>query len=764
MSATQTETVVQAPIRDDGAEVVPTGDGKEPIKVDFDLQIGVEEILVDVDPGVSLEFLQRANALAGKRPPHVPTKEWLVTTHVGHVEKSQAAMVGQQKAPRMVKKVILALSYAPSVVAIKDLTSMRLDELLVENHHEERRLIVKTITPPYQGAGAVTIVEDEWGNVEKLGLYNQGDSSILNAVPEGSVVLIKEPYYKFSGNHDFMICVDHPSDAILLRQGPDDELIPEIFRTGEEFKEATQWREAGDKAYMARNYPLAAANYTRALELAPEGDEKFRSDVCSKRAGVNLTLKCYDSAMADALASLGGPTDWKSYFVAARAAYELTFFDLSKKHFEASIAERSPTPQIEKEYKRCLARLDEAQNGNYDFATISRSVTSKNILLDRASYITKTEVHDSPHHGRGLFAARDIKAGEIIYAEKSTCVPNEFNPDHNSAAAYAQLVERCNDNPSVHKKVLDLYGGTYKRNGHEAEVIDGKPIVDVYLLESIRRKNCFSGTHVSAQAANSNWDMWKQGMSRGVWVYSAYSNHACQPNSNRSFVGDMLISVAVVDIPVGTEITQIYLPPKAGYLQRLAQYRKSWGFKCACSLCEGEAESPKEAHEKRMTTLHELESALRKKGMSPRVYQSDATVRQIERLHTKLEDLYETEVYKSLPRLMMIWPAMWFMDVYRTRKQWKKVVKWALEVLRNFGYINPLRGMNGEIDEESTLWVFKSQTGVVTFETIKALKVLAEAYWALGETVMQRQATAAAKIALKCMVGFVTEETYAAFN
>lgn len=136
---------------------------------------------------------------------------------------------------------------------------MPLNELLVENHHEEKKLIVRTITQPYQGAGVVTIVEDEFGNVEKLGIYNQGDSSILNAVPEGSVVLIKEPYYKFSGNHDFMICVDHPSDAILLRQGPDDELIPDVFRTGEELKEAPQWREAGDKAYMARNYPLAMA-------------------------------------------------------------------------------------------------------------------------------------------------------------------------------------------------------------------------------------------------------------------------------------------------------------------------------------------------------------------------------------------------------------------------------------------------------------------------------------------------------------------------
>lgn len=136
---------------------------------------------------------------------------------------------------------------------------MPLSELIVENHHEDVYVVVRTITPPYQGAGTVAIVEDEFGNTEKLALYNQSDASVLSNLPEGSVVLVKEPYYKFSGDHDFMICVDHPSDAVLLRQGPDDELIPESFRTGEPHSSAAEWREAGDQAFMARNLPLAAA-------------------------------------------------------------------------------------------------------------------------------------------------------------------------------------------------------------------------------------------------------------------------------------------------------------------------------------------------------------------------------------------------------------------------------------------------------------------------------------------------------------------------
>lgn len=139
---------------------------------------------------------------------------------------------------------------------------MPLSDLIVENHHDDKFIVVRTITPPYQGAGAVAIVEDEFGNTEKLAIYNQGESSVLSAVPEGSVVLVKEPYYKFSGDHDFMICIDQPSDIFLLRQGPDAELIPEAFRTEEPHKDdAVEWQKAGDQQFMARDLPQAAAKY-----------------------------------------------------------------------------------------------------------------------------------------------------------------------------------------------------------------------------------------------------------------------------------------------------------------------------------------------------------------------------------------------------------------------------------------------------------------------------------------------------------------------
>lgn len=136
---------------------------------------------------------------------------------------------------------------------------MSLDELLVENHHEDKYLVLRTIAPPYKGAGTITIVEDEHGNTEKLALYNQGDSTILQSVPEGSVVILKEPYYRFGGDNDFMLCVDHPTDILLLRQGSEDSRIPELFRQPHVSDSAVEWRDTGDRAFISKDLPLAGA-------------------------------------------------------------------------------------------------------------------------------------------------------------------------------------------------------------------------------------------------------------------------------------------------------------------------------------------------------------------------------------------------------------------------------------------------------------------------------------------------------------------------
>ncbi len=131
-----------------------------------------------------------------------------------------------------------------------------LNELCAESHHRGKGIIVKAASPPFVGAGAVSIVEDEFGNAEKLAIYNQADSSILSGVPEGCIIAVKEPYYKNNGaQNDFMICVDHPSDVILLRFT--DPIIPEPLRLGPLLQTADDWKNAADRAFLEKDFPTA---------------------------------------------------------------------------------------------------------------------------------------------------------------------------------------------------------------------------------------------------------------------------------------------------------------------------------------------------------------------------------------------------------------------------------------------------------------------------------------------------------------------------
>ncbi|KEZ46367.1 TPR domain-containing protein [Scedosporium apiospermum] len=708
---------------------------------DLRLQVSSEDLLLDIDPNVPLEFLKKAQALSGKLPPRKAPRDLLVETHNSHVQKQ----LGRPKATNLVKKPILALAYPASYKPMAELEKMRLSELAVETHHEGKILILRTITPPYQGAGTVVIVEDEHGDADKMGIYNQSDRSILSIIPEGSVIAVKEPYYKYNGQDDYMICVDHPSDIIYLKF--DDPIIPEKFQLGEgETDTAADWKSAGDKAFLTKSYPISVLCYSRALETDDTGDAAFRTDLFAKRAGANLIMKRYDNAISDAKEAMTGKeSDWKLYFTAGRAAYALGDFERSKECYELSLKAKPENAAVQQELEKCDERLKEQAEGVYDFRAMARSITAKNIHLDNASFLGNVRIGESPVHGRGLFATKDIKAGEMVFCEKALCVPNEFNLDHNSAALFANLVRTCHDNPSLHAKVLDLYGGSYVRSGHESDIVDGVPVVDVFLLESIRRKNCFSGPRISDAMWQRRWSARREGMCRGLWITAAYANHSCVPNTNRSFIGDFLISTATMDIPAGTEITHIYVAPRAIYSLRKQQFR-NWGFNCHCKLCSAEEQSAAENQERRMKMLGELELILRKK--KPTVFQPDAAIRPIEKLGRQLEALHEDDVYVDIPKLPLVWPSMWLLQAYYTRKNYNKTVRWAHQALRAFGHI-PVVSEDGKVKSYR-----EGTRGVTTFEVVKALKFASDAYEALGEEGLAEEYVEAARIGYKTLSGF----------
>jgi len=132
-------------------------------------------------------------------------------------------------------------------------------DLKLETHHRGGFLTGRTIVPPYHCSEVVTIIEGDDGDAAKLVLSFEDSlySGTPYSLPINSTVAIKEPYCQYNGDGDFVIRIDHPSDIAVLRG--DDPTVSMImqFASGSIEITPTQWRDAGDKAYLEKKYSSA---------------------------------------------------------------------------------------------------------------------------------------------------------------------------------------------------------------------------------------------------------------------------------------------------------------------------------------------------------------------------------------------------------------------------------------------------------------------------------------------------------------------------
>jgi hypothetical protein len=238
-------------------------------------------------------------------------------------------------------------------------------------------------------------------------------------------------------------------------------------------------------------------SYTQAIDNSSSENRAFYQDVHRKRAFANLTAKFFIAAKEDALASCSEDAiDEKAYYCAGRATYELGDYAKSKEYFENALKLNQKDSRYKKELSRANSRIREQEEGNYDFHLMVTSVNEQHIHLDHADWTKCTIIKSTATHGRGLFAARDIEAGELVLCEKALCLPNRYDGEEGSdlimyninttsktqrpaqAALFLQLVQKLYHNPHLNKSFFDLDGGQYLRSGKEGDIIDGVPIVD----------------------------------------------------------------------------------------------------------------------------------------------------------------------------------------------------------------------------------------------------------------------------------------------
>jgi hypothetical protein len=134
----------------------------------------------------------------------------------------------------------------------------------------------------------------------------------------------------------------------------------------------------------------------------------------------------------------------------------------------------------------------------------------------------------------------------------------------------------------------------------------------------------------------------------------------------------------------------------------------------------------------------------------------DATIRSVDRLAKQLEEAHEEIVYDGIPRLTLIYPCNWLVGAHRGRKNYGKMVRYALKVLRNFGF---------KVPDESETWdpreIFANSgdATLMTVHVVAALRRLAEAYEALGHKEMSGRCVEAAEFGYMLVTGFKNDLT-----
>ncbi|OAA38753.1 TPR domain protein [Beauveria brongniartii RCEF 3172] len=583
------------------------------------------------------------------------------------------AAAAPKKGDETMMTYAIGAPYPPCTVDAADLEPMAVAELQLESHHRGKKLTVRRVSP------VAELKTSSWAVVEGVGaepdqvvvletfLHKQRMGREL--LDFGSEFIIKEPYYTLNGDNEAVIRVNHPSDLVVAAFSEDPESWRDNYKVEDPAVTPAQCKEKGNAALGKQQYALAHAYYTRGIvaadAAAADPASTLSQDIRRNRAHVNLLLQRYDEAKADALASLTNGAseeqqalDSKAYFRAGSAAYALGEFAEAKRCFVEQDRLQPDNKTTQVNIRRTAKRVEEQEKGSHDMKKVVASLPKVQWKPDVASFDGKTTVKSSPGAGRGLFAARDFKAGELIMCEKAFCTVSskdkasaavtaltvDIGQDYSirvfPAGLHRAVVQKLLNNPSQAHKVLGLDSGDYRGIGETGASTAEGPVVDTFQVHNIVQRNAFGLGPQSPDEDVSN-------ATTGLWARASYLNHSCMPNSVKDFAGDLIVVRAVQHIRTGDEITHAY-QDNGDYDARQALLQTTWGFTCRCKLCAAEAADGDEVRVKRRELMKEAEEFAQSNNPNgARI----VALTKAKRLRKALDETYDGKRFKGLPRL-----------------------------------------------------------------------------------------------------------------
>ncbi|KAK5116876.1 hypothetical protein LTR85_009136 [Meristemomyces frigidus] len=607
--------------------------------------------------------------------------------------------------------IIVTDPYLPCTKPLDDLSIIKLSDLRYETHHRGKALVVRRAGEICIGrSSTICCVEDSEGEMEALRIFHFNAKLGHNALPQGAVFAIKEPYFTFNEHHEQQIRIDHPSDILVL--GPLDDRLPVQWRQSSITRDSAEWKDLGNAALKRQSATEALRCYTSGLDSMTRqpADEQNNGDLRRtlhrNRAHVNLLLHHNDAALADALAALseGNSTgilgelskklDSKAYYRAGCAAYNLRDFTAARSYFERQLQLTPEDADGQKRLRRADARLRE-QEGRLDLGNLQALEYAKG---DAADWTRRVEVRDSPGRGRGLFATEDIQSGDVVMYEKaftavweheeSIYVTHKYNVRTDdvrvsNTGLWQAVVQRLAHNGSLVPQVAALHG-LWEGIGNKTLTVDGQPVIDTFQIHDIVSRNSFALTPVSKTGLFE--DAHGAAANCGLWIRMSYINHSCVPNAERENIGDIMLLRARAPIAKGEEVFISYHGISGEFDRRSIEMKTIWAFDCSCPLCQAEAADPPHVRHKR----EELECRVAKFRKERQAGSFDrappkAVVAQAEKLALHLAATYDPKRFSGLPRPALADIQCWLISAYGARRD--KKIEMATAVLRSLCFV-----------------------------------------------------------------------------
>ncbi|TDL16462.1 hypothetical protein BD410DRAFT_688542, partial [Rickenella mellea] len=504
---------------------------------------------------------------------------------------------------------------------------------------------------------------------------------------KGSVFAVKSQWCENPYCEERAIVVNYVGDLFQLGQGS--AMYPAQWNRSvpASATSAGDWfKEEGNSCYKETRYRTAVLRYTEALNFEPH--KALKIAIYSNRAQAHLASGGYEAAIADAHFVLSvEPQHEKALFRTARAHYAMSNYTKAIELLESIIQVNPSSESVKSELRRAKQRLVEQSTGAYDFDQIGDMAAGPYPCMDVASYLGPVEQGDPVNRNPGLFATRDIQAGELLLCTKVF----EFlyaNVDHvrfynrNSTSFGStstlrlsrKIAQKLLSNPTFIAPFMQLHRYSTEIVGHISTVlVDGRPVVDDFLIASLLN------THAFAMSCNHGDAHKYSGV--GVCTTPSHVSHHCLGNCSRTVVGDLVIYRASRDMAMGDEIRAMYASPYTPVAERQESLLEMHNISCTCLLCERQlAETHDDRRERYALNMSCLMASMGHVPQNP-----DTIAAVLEKFCADMESTY-SDPPDVQPRFLYIEKLVSLAICYVKARNMQKLLETSLRVLSSLGF------------------------------------------------------------------------------